>query len=29
MGCDIHSHAERKSADGKWEKVPDLQPRPC
>lgn len=26
MGCDIHSHAERKNADGKWEKVPDLQP---
>lgn len=26
MGCDIHSHAERKSANGKWEKVPDLQP---
>lgn len=26
MGCDIHSHAERKNAYGQWEKVPDLQP---
>lgn len=26
MGCDIHSHAERKNAAGQWEKVPDLAP---
>lgn len=26
MGCDIHSHAERKNAEGSWENVPDLKP---
>lgn len=26
MGCDIHSHAERKNTSGQWEKVPNLQP---
>lgn len=26
MGCDIHSHAERRNADGKWEDMPDLSP---
>lgn len=26
MGCDIHSYAERKNADGQWEMVPDLRP---
>lgn len=26
MGCDIHSHAERKTESGKWEAVPELSP---
>jgi hypothetical protein len=26
MGCDIHSHAERKTESGKWEAVPGLLP---
>lgn len=26
MGCDIHCHVERKNANGKWEKVPNLRP---
>lgn len=25
MGCDIHSHAERR-VNGRWEKVPDFEP---
>lgn len=25
MGCDIHSHAERR-VGGKWDKVPDFEP---
>lgn len=24
MGCDIHSHAERKNTAGKWEQIPGL-----
>ena len=26
MGCDIHSHAERKNESGQWEKVEGLRP---
>ena len=26
MGCDIHSYAEKRNADGKWEIVPKLNP---
>lgn len=26
MGCDIHSHAERKNASGAWEKIDGLEP---
>ena len=26
MGCDIHSRAERKNADGKWEVIPGIHP---
>lgn len=26
MGCDIHTHAERKNASGQWEKIPKLNP---
>lgn len=26
MGCDIHSHAERKNESGAWEKITDLEP---
>ncbi len=26
MGCDIHSHAERKNSSGAWEKIADLEP---
>lgn len=26
MGCDIHSFAEKRNAEGKWEQVPELHP---
>ena len=26
MGCDIHTIAQRRSADGKWENIEDLNP---
>lgn len=26
MGCDIHSHAERKNVRGEWEKIDGLEP---
>lgn len=26
MDCDIHSHAERRNADGAWEDIPELAP---
>lgn len=26
MGCDIHSHAERKNERGEWEKIADIEP---
>jgi len=26
MGCDIHSHAERRNADGNWEYLADIRP---
>jgi hypothetical protein len=29
MGCDIHSYAEKKNAQGKWEVIPDFEPFEC
>lgn len=26
MGCDIHSHAERRNENGDWEKLPGFEP---